>query len=39
MMGINATGTVNRVAFGVGTSGATLSDDVTFKVGGEFTKD
>ncbi len=39
MMGINATGKVNRVAFGVGTSGATLSDDVTFKVGGEFTKD
>jgi polyisoprenoid-binding protein YceI len=39
MMGITATGKVNRIAFGVGTSGATLSDDVTFKVGGEFTKD
>ncbi len=39
MMGITASGKVNRVAFGVGTSGATLSDDVTLKVSGEFTKD
>ena len=39
MMGITASGKVNRVAFGVGTSGPSLSDDVTFKVGGEFTKD
>lgn len=39
MMGITASGKVNRIAFGVGTSGATLSDDVTIKVSGEFTKD
>lgn len=39
MMGITASGKVNRVAFGVGTSGATLSDDVAIKVSGEFTKD
>lgn len=39
MMGIIASGKVNRIAFGVGTSGATLSDDVSIKVSGEFTKD
>ena len=39
MMGIIASGKVNRIAFGVGTSGSTLSDDVTIKVSGEFTKD
>ena len=39
MMGITATGKVNRIAFGVGTSGATLGDDVAIKISGEFTKD
>jgi polyisoprenoid-binding protein YceI len=39
MMGITATGTIDRVAFGVGTSGPSLGDDVTIKVSGEFTKD
>jgi polyisoprenoid-binding protein YceI len=39
MMGLSATGKVNRIAFGVGTSGATLSDEVAIKVSGEFNKD
>lgn len=39
MMGITASGTINRISYGVGTSGATLSDDVVIKVSGEFTKD
>ena len=39
MMGISATGSVNRIAFGVGTSGATLSDEVAIKISGEFNKD
>lgn len=39
MTGISAIGSVNRIAFGVGTSGATLSDEVAIKMTGEFKKD
>jgi polyisoprenoid-binding protein YceI len=39
MVGIKATGKINRVAFGVGTSGPSLGDDVEIKAVGEFVKD
>ncbi len=39
MTGISAIGSVNRIAFGVGISGATLSDEVAIKMTGEFKKD
>jgi polyisoprenoid-binding protein YceI len=38
IVGIKATGTVNRVEFGVGKSGAAVDDEVEIKVSGEFSK-
>lgn len=39
MMGIKATGTIDRTKFGVGEAGKSLGSPVTFKVSGEFSKD
>ena len=39
MVGLKVTGTVNRIDFGIGTSGVTLSDEVEIKASGEFIKD
>lgn len=38
IVGIKATGTVNRVDFGVGKSGAAVDDEVTLRISGEFSK-
>ncbi len=38
LVGIKATGTLNRVEFGVGKSGASVDDEVMIKVAGEFSK-
>lgn len=35
---IKADGEINRIDFGVGTSGASLNDEVTLKVSGKFNK-
>ncbi|NBA87114.1 polyisoprenoid-binding protein [Emticicia sp. CRIBPO] len=39
MVGLKVSGTINRIAFGVGTSGPSVSDDVELRAAGEFTKD
>jgi polyisoprenoid-binding protein YceI len=39
MIGVKATGTLDRTAFGVSTAGPSLGSEVEFKVAGEFTKD
>lgn len=39
MIGLKVTGTINRIDFGVGKEGATLSNDVEIKATGEFVKD
>lgn len=36
-IGIKATGTLNRIDFGVGKSGPTLDDEVALNISGEFT--
>ncbi|WP_367915254.1 YceI family protein [Leadbetterella sp. DM7] len=38
IVGIKASGTLNRIDFGVGTSGPTVDDEVTLKISGEFSK-
>ncbi len=38
IVGIKATGTINRIDFGVGKSGPTADDEVTLRVSGEFSK-
>jgi polyisoprenoid-binding protein YceI len=38
IVGVKATGTLNRVEFGVGKSGAAADDEVQIKVAGEFSK-
>lgn len=38
IVGIKASGTLNRIDFGVGTSGAAVDDEVTLRISGEFSK-
>ncbi|MBX2952404.1 MAG: YceI family protein [Leadbetterella sp.] len=38
VVGIKATGTLNRIDFGVGTSGPSVDDEVTLRISGEFSK-
>ncbi len=38
IVGIKATGTLNRIDFGVGKSGPTVDDEVTLRISGEFSK-
>lgn len=38
IIGIKASGTLNRIDFGVGKSGAAVDDEVTLRVAGEFSK-
>ncbi len=38
IVGIKATGVIDRTAFGVGEAGPSLGSEVEFKVSGEFTK-
>lgn len=38
VIGIKATGTVNRADFGVGSSGGSVDNEVAIKVSGEFSK-
>ncbi|MDT4857431.1 hypothetical protein FQZ97_918550 [compost metagenome] len=38
IVGIKASGTLNRIDFGVGKSGPTVDDEVTLRVSGEFSK-
>jgi len=38
IVGIKASGTLNRIDFGVGKSGASVDDEVTLRISGEFSK-
>lgn len=38
IVGIKASGTLNRIDFGVGKSGPTVDDEVTLRISGEFSK-
>lgn len=38
IVGVKASGTLNRIDFGVGTSGASVDDEVTLRISGEFSK-
>lgn len=39
MIGIKVSGSINRIAFGVGTSGPSVSDEVELRAAAEFNKD